>query len=414
MAKKDDDKFAPGIFPGLADLPGKITEQVPEYDSKAANQAFTAPARAVANFFGPGVEGIKSGLNTVAGGVSSAAGAVNRGVIQPTAKGMAMDFPTSARPTAAPQSPDLAAQVDQGRRDVAIMRGQVDKTLATSPSQAREELGMSQAVFPGGAPTGQRAPLPPGYGTKFSTVRPDGRPDWEATDPTLMTMQMSRTPQERANLAPTLDAKLSALFPGMSKGSRGSLSNRLYGLVTPGMPQQAGGPGFEAVASAAAEKPTFKTLSAGQTLYQIGQDGKASPVVTAPGETGAQAAAKGKETQQAMDMFKTVRKDYAKSWDKITEDVVDPVERTKALRQLNSQYFQSMGIPPELAEIPVSFKPYLEDNMQKHGVTSVSRDQVKALHQQHQALVKRRNAMLKEYWGGKLQFGKSDDTETKD
>ena len=117
-----------------------------------------------------------------------------------------------------------------------------------------------------------------------------------------------------------------------------------------------------------------------------------------------------------MKMYAPIKKEYNAAWDKITEEIPDGKERELALRDLNTRHFKSLGVPDELASIPVSFQSWLDDQRnpkQVEGATptqptipkTLTREQTRQYAQIHKKLVANRNQFLNRFWGNTLQSG---------
>jgi hypothetical protein len=163
----------------------------------------------------------------------------------------------------------------------------------------------------------------------------------------------------------------------------------------------------DAVTKSQAGGPSIHKLGAGQSMYQVTPDGTAKLMTTAPGGAAElrQNDKFNNQQKESVALWAPIKKEYNHRWDKITEDVADPAAREKALRELNTQHFRSLGVPEELADVPVSFKSFLSDYMQTQPSGSkLSREKTDQLAVQHQQYNKLRNRLLEQKFGNTLQF----------
>ena len=153
--------------------------------------------------------------------------------------------------------------------------------------------------------------------------------------------------------------------------------------------------------------PSFQKLGAGQSMYQVLPDGTLKHAVTAPG--GAAEKAKGDQfkdqRKDSLHSWDRVKKEYDKNWDHITENVADPVAKEQALRGLNTDHFQSMGVPEDLAQVPVSFKSFLDDHKKTLPPgKKLTREEHDTLASQHRRFVNIRNRMVEKRFSSTLTF----------
>jgi len=215
-------------------------------------------------------------------------------------------------------------------------------------------------------------------------------------------------------------AQIKAMLPGAGPKEVRSVMNTITNTVRRQEQPSTAGPQTMsgAVNAATAEKPVYQKLGAGQSIYQMNPDGNAKLITTAPGGASEREGSKNfnNQVQNSMKMYAPIKKEYNAAWDKITEEIPDGKERELALRDLNTRHFKSLGVPDELASIPVSFQSWLDDQRnpkQVEGATptqptipkTLTREQTRQYAQIHKKLVANRNQFLNRFWGNTLQSG---------
>lgn len=272
-------------------------------------------------------------------------------------------------------------------------------------------------------------PRQPDFQTNY--VPPTGQPaqanPWVEEQPRDPSMQVNRwlqqdaaagkypdSAQNLANHEKQMMQQVRSMLPGASPKEVRSIMNTISQTVKP-QAQAAGPQSLQGVINAAtAEKPSYQKLSAGQSIYQMNPDGTAKHITTAPGGAAeGRADAKFNNQQKtSVNLWAPIKKEYNAQWDKITQDVTDPVEKEKALRALNVQHFRSLGVPDDLAEVPVSFKSFKDDYLlTQPGGAKLTREKTNQLAIQHQQYNKLRNRLLEMKFGNTLKFNSSAESQ---
>jgi len=212
----------------------------------------------------------------------------------------------------------------------------------------------------------------------------------------------------------TLVSQIHSMLPGASPKEVRSIMTTINQAVRnpnpmsqaqPGQAAPDGEPGSlkQAISKSQQPAPNYQKLGAGQSMYQMLPDGTPKHLITAPG--GAAEQHKGDQFKQqqnsSMGDWGRIKREYDKSWDQITKDITDPAEKEQALRKHNLNHFQALGVPDELAEVPVSFKSYLQDITK--GV-KISRQQTEQIAADHRQKVQVRNKILESRFGNTLTF----------